>query len=749
MTAVTPGRSSRLLTRGRLAAHAAIVAGLAVALGGCPPTPAPPNPNLLCFPGISGVPGFGGAPAIDGHLSGTPQVSPPAEFGWTGSMRYTFGNGTQVPDAAVQGISDGSNLYLSFEVNFASTPDIKDGILMVFRPTANTPTNDRRIFIAPFQNNVVPPANTPFSPQSVQYWVDSTNDAWNDPNQAAGQPAVNPAFLANNIKVQRDASNTWYLEMKIPLGGGATNGIASKANDTTINLPGSGDFGFYFDILDHPGGYIEHTFPENTGLTASQGIAAPSTNTPAAAAWGRGSLGGIQCNGVSFDAYRDVWIKHPDTVNPISPADMSLNQRNQFTVTVWNDSVDAGGNRIPALDVDAHFKIANFGIATPSDYANINPSGPSHNCAAGGTEIAARTCLDVTVPVPPNASVQGSAVIQSEDWTLSPGEQGQYQNHLHQCILVELNSNAKTPPTILRTKSAVRNSDFVVTSSPYRRSVTISAGRERREDSEMLLFTRGANTPVDAKWSVALQGAQPVAGTTNAFTLKVPAGKAVEVDTTTDPPPIALPSQDVRVPPNAGADGRGVSIPVKPGDLITLLASGSIQVRRDKQLRAGPDGALLDSRGDTQPYALLPSGFSPATRVGGLIGAWNGDFRRNAVIIGSANTLKAPVNAESLVLALNDTQAGFAEHSGEGFQVQVVQTPLAPYYATADTSVLREPSAERLRVSVGANLPTMVTCGYRKTGRKVTVNGFTDDLLEKVGCYGYQFKRIGITTNPR
>jgi hypothetical protein len=44
----------------------------------------------------------------------------------------------------------------------------------------------------------------------------------------------------------------------------------------------------------------------------------------------------------------------------------------------------------------------------------------------------------------------------------------------------------------------------------------------------------------------------------------------------------------------------------------------------------------------------------------------------------------------------------------------------------------------------------LVTCGYRKTGRKITVNGFTDDLLEKVGCYGYQFNKIAIgATTPR
>src|SRR5438105_4457350 len=199
MTPATSDRPSRTVAGWRLIGQASIAIAIGVTLAACPPpAPAPPNPNLLCFPQVSGVPNFGGPPTIDGRLSG---LTPAPEFGWTGSMRYTFGNGTQTPNAAVQGVRDANNLYLSFEVNFASAPDVKDGILIVLRPTKNDPTNDRRMFIAPFQNGVSPAPNTPASVQSVSYWVDSTNDGWNDINQAAHTPAVNPAFLFNNLQV--------------------------------------------------------------------------------------------------------------------------------------------------------------------------------------------------------------------------------------------------------------------------------------------------------------------------------------------------------------------------------------------------------------------------------------------------------------------------------------------------------------------------------------------------------------------
>ena len=725
MTPATHLASTLRPTAARLTKAAAVAAiVLATTAPACPPPPAVASPNLLCFPQATGVPNVGAAsPLIDGRLSG---LTPTPEFGWTSSFRYTFGNGTMVPDAAVQGIRDASNLYLSFEVNGASSPDIKDGVLIVFRPTNGVPANDRRIFIAPFQQGIALPAG-PQPPTTVQYWVDSTGDAWNNPSVAAGQAVSSPAFLQNNIKVQQSLT-TWWMEVKIPIVAGGTNGIANKGMDTGINFPPNGDFGFYFDILDHPAmGYIEHAWP-GQGLTVG-GIAAPGTNTPSSGSWGRGSLGGIQCNGVSF-AWDDIEIQHPQSVNAVPPDVISVNQANRFTVTPHNATVNAAGTFIEALDVDATFKIANFGISGAGnlgDFANI-PTG-------------AQTNGNYTVPVPPSNFVQGSVLIPSSpDWSLNGPQQMQYAvPNDHQCVLVELNSNATTPKTIFLNQSVTRNMDFRTTMSPYREAVQISAGRKRTEDSDFVLVTRSYNTPLDAKWSIALEGAQQVSP--GVYTLRVKAGSPGRIGTTTEPPAVAIPSQEIRVPPNAGADGRGVPIQVRSGDLITLILEGSMQVRGDKTF-AGPGGAVIKADRELRPALLAPraGGFN---NVGAVIGAWNGDFKEKAVMIGGARTLKVPTGVESLVLAINDTQAGFREHTGEGFRAQVIATPLEPYMALTDSTILRNPSAEPLHIQLGANLPTMVTCGYRKTGRKISVNGVVDDLLEKGGCFGYQFNRIG------
>jgi hypothetical protein len=707
----------------------------------CPPSqPAAPNKNVICFRDTGAFPSSG-APAIDGN---------PAELNWTGSFRYVFPNAVGVPHGIVQGLKDSTALYLSFEINNDPFFNDKDTILLGFSPGGGA-ANDRRIFIFPNCDAVSPCNNNgnPGPPRTVLYWNNS--GTW-----ANTSGVTDPSWLTNtgnpalsNIRVASPGPNQWQVEIKIPISNVTAN--ADPNLDAGINFPASGNFRFWFDVIrvtSAPGtppplAANELAWPPGVAYGSNQSnLINLRQNMPAVNTWGSGRRDATNaCNGVTVE-WSDIKVEHPDTVSAVGSDLISLNKQNVFTVTPWNDSVNQSNTYVSAEGITATFKIRNLGLPGP----NFQMVGALRGNPPANNPTSA---LPIPAAVAPNTF--GTAKLSTGVWKLNGQEVTDYTAHSSQCVLVDIDTNASPAPIILN-KSAHANMTFITTNSPFRVAPTVDmAGYKPRDGSDQLEFilsTFTYHTDRDLPWSTEMQGVQQIGR--SQYLLRGRPGAQASLATTVTPPDIRIPSVDVKVAPGTGgAAHKAEVVRVRPGDVLTVFTDGAVRVRREgpgNVPAAGPEGIRL-ARSDRQP-ADRPSAFllgyqhDPASRVGALVGSWD-NFGKTSFVVGQFTTMKVPAGAEALYLAINDTADGFAQHSGEGFQVQVVETSVEQKYVSTDSRLARDPAHEMIRMPVAANLPMWILCGERKTGKMLAIDQDSFELTENVNCFGYALRRIG------
>ena len=359
----------------------------------------------LCFTQVVGLPitNQNQPPTIDGLIVGDP--------GWTQAFRYEFGNGTGYPKGAVQGIKDATFLYLSVEIHNDATYDNSDLIVLVLSPSGGvTGTDDRRIHIYPNQDNTNRGNNV--LPTQQKYWTYSASSA-------SWTPATLPLAFAAKVKNEDQASGgvSWFVEMKIPI--------------TDFNIPSSGTFGLYFDVITvngNTGTAKEYYWPprDHTGIGGNGvGAITPETGTPSSLDWGNGTIDPlIPCNGVSL-SWNDITSNHPPDQIFAKPTDHS----NYFTATPRNNSVGLGPGPTPspspitAKQVRAKFSIANFGLSnnwTPIPVGNPAGTAPPQDLPAN-----CGPCLP-------------GLTTQSTPWDITDsGLIANFATHPDQCILVE------------------------------------------------------------------------------------------------------------------------------------------------------------------------------------------------------------------------------------------------------------------------------------------------------------------------
>ncbi|MDX6406411.1 MAG: hypothetical protein QOH70_3866 [Blastocatellia bacterium] len=410
------------------------------------------NPRL-CFPDVISTPDtFMTPPNVDGVVVG--------DNGWTSSFRYVFQNGTPNPNVVVQGIKDANFVYLSFEVNADPSFDNADMIIVAFDPDGTT-ANQRRLHIFPLFTTG---AGVGGNPQLVQYWKDSAT--W------GGAPQMLPAGTVIKVTSAGAGPVAWNVEMKLPTGAAG------------FGLPSATPFGFYFNtlIFNSIGVVGERHWP-----LSSPDIQLFPNNTPPPSTWGTGDYSG-GCNGVSISP-SDI------TTNQTPTSKIATNAGNIFSVLVHNNSTDSGGLPIPATQVDATFKIANFGLSNAWDLVPA-PGNPTTGMS--------------TIPA------SGTNTLSTGTWNLTPAQVALYSmpNNTHQCILVELDSPA--PNTTFVNKSAWRNMDFG-TASVFERPAEISGkGYEPPPDGsgsydfDLFVTTEEERSIGSNRIMVAATGNQPV-----------------------------------------------------------------------------------------------------------------------------------------------------------------------------------------------------------------------------------------------
>ncbi|WP_148282245.1 hypothetical protein [Corallococcus coralloides] len=387
----------------RKRARGAVLTFMAGLLLGAPSAQAL-SPQELCFREVINVPGssFQQPPNVDGVID--------QDLGWTGAFRYEFGNGSLRSSVVTQGIRSNSRVYLSFEVHKDTDFNNQDVILLGFDLAATSSERFHLFAIYPVHTGTG--AQLDRAPRQVHYWRSSTT---NTVGKITWGPRLSqPPWM--NIKVTSVASSggptskpsSFFVELEFVLN--------SEEEPRVISFPQTSNFGMYFEVIPiiptPVPGAVTYQWPESAA-PLTPGTVSLETKVPLPTQWGTSNFGSTGCGGVSFGP-SDI------TTNNIPINKISLDNPNIFSVRLHNDSIDGSGNPVPAENVRARFRIANFGLPATESWKDVpaagNPTQPQ------------------TIPT------NDAGTLSTGPWQLDAGEREEYRINYHQCILVELDS---------------------------------------------------------------------------------------------------------------------------------------------------------------------------------------------------------------------------------------------------------------------------------------------------------------------
>lgn len=629
-------------------------------------------------------------PAIDGLLtvSGSPMV---AEDAWNDSFRLDLVDASNIPGAVMHGVADANNIYLYFEIEDSGFEET-DVLLLAFNPSS-TASDFHLLIIYPCPLSAGGCPSTGDSlPVDIDYYTGSASGntvAWT--GSAASTGVVAKAATAGGTD--------WTVELKIPRG-------------APFNFPATDYFGFYANQAEtdtFTGSATEYTWPFINPIGTTN-IYGDLTKTPDTTVWGNASLSTSIGNGVRISS-RDIYTSH-------GLSSISWNDSNTFYADVHNNTLQSG-TLVAAQDVRATFKWANFGLPGYSSFNNI--PAPTGNPTAYAN-------IDPT-----------DSEIYSIDWQASVADQPFYRDNPHWCIRVELNST--NPATVFYRQQAQANMDFVTTSSPFIAQAAVDAMGYQLPDGsklhEFLLEERFYNMEPGLKWTSELKGVEKIKDSVYKLALK-PEQKQ-RVDLSVLPPDVAIPGENLQVQlPIPGNEDPYTVMPVKSGQLVTVIAQGKVNIKIDESriITANPVGVVLKEQ-DNKRYLHTQVSKTPS-RIGALIGSWDG-FKESSFFVGATSTLKVPGGAESLSLTINSVLDEKVESSKEAYKAYVVTSDLKPYHVSANSSLALNHQPSDV-VTIGANLPTVIYRGKRKTGKRITIKKKTFEVYESVGAFGYIVK---------
>ncbi len=410
-----------------------------------------PAREKVCFAPHRGVPGNTNPPVIDGLIEN--------DVGWRGASRLTYGTGTDEPHVAYQLLKDRSQdyLYVSVEVTNDASFDQTDLLILNFRPdaAATSGADDRRLFIYPScdPDGAAGPACTQTTPADKSNRDPRLVQLWRNSGGWTMQPAL-PNNTEIKVRSYPDGStNAWNVELKIP--SSTTTGGAGWANFAD-------DFYFYANAVRVSS--IDSTATEFLWPRNAPPVNGDVNTFPfAPIEWGTGQKGAsVSCNG--------VWLNSTDVRTTNTPASSIRvtgppnTITNTFLATVRNNT-EVNGTAQVADDVRVRFRIANWGIPGPADWAEIPAANPG--CPNAGNSSNPTCTQDVPAA---SATAPGTQTYQL-DWQVADADVGNYQTNDHQCVLVHVDSTSNTN---ILTSSVYRNMDFV-TASVFSRKATISA----------------------------------------------------------------------------------------------------------------------------------------------------------------------------------------------------------------------------------------------------------------------------------
>jgi hypothetical protein len=408
-----------------------------------------------CIPRAVGVPGLIHQPptwpGIEGQTGTVPWnvVPPPTttvppgldDPRWQGALRIGHPAAMSGGEAATfrcvyHDAGSQKSLFLSWHVRADTSVDAGEDVVWVgFERAAGNPL---LVKIEPFDSGVAK-ASGPIA-LAAAYDMDiatSTGTAMANP----------PNWINANTRAWFDpGTNRWAVQMRVP--------VSAADGDAGVNLGETFRMWYEMTVVCPDSTCIPHSWPYGSPAVTEPGFP-PQPLVPALSTWDtfHPSTGAADpvCPTTGF-----VSLGLMDVGTTSSPSSkIDLNAENTFIARPENKT----GAQIPAGAISAFFRIANWGsVADPNAPWDPVP-------ATGGTTNPAQNSA---------AIVNGAKGSNTFKWTLSSGEQSQFQpagsKPRHQCILVELSGGGIT----FQPSSVWQNMDFG-TASRFERSAEINS----------------------------------------------------------------------------------------------------------------------------------------------------------------------------------------------------------------------------------------------------------------------------------
>lgn len=414
----------------------------------------------VCLPNASGVPFLSGPPNWFDAAQPQPQYWPEVDDPrWRGSFLYTFGGAAASEHVAFRGLRTATHLYLIWNVTVDPQLDEFDELWVAFSPGPGQ--DDMLIQVVPFSNSNTD-VNPPQTPAAVQVLTRTPGAAF------VAQPGL-PNWLqtaTTDLRVIRVVGGgRWAVMMRVP--------IAAPPNG--LNLANTFHM-WSATMVTHPAGVAEYNYP--TGIDLNN-VLASTNNTGWSSVRRDVAPTDASCiKGVSIVS-SDIGTEGGGASCAVAASTLSSN----INLTVggalgstvlcarpFNES----GAQIPATDLDATFRIANWGTQ-PTDpaaintvWTTVNPT-PATNAAA----VANNTKGSLTF----NWQMTANDGTVNDVCTFTPQPAGIVCNPLpptprwiHQCMLVELSG---APGITFPVSSVARNMNFVQAST-FRREAEVS-----------------------------------------------------------------------------------------------------------------------------------------------------------------------------------------------------------------------------------------------------------------------------------
>ena len=404
--------------------------------------------EILCFPPFRPIPGNNNPPIIDGIIQ--------EDVAWTGATRLTYGDGSASPHVAFQALKAGYYLFLSFEVKNDPSFDNSDVVVINFRKSSSggSVEDDRKIFIYPICDGIgaagsdctldTPDDKINRPPRLIEVWKNSSN--WTGSTLPTNSEVKVRSFT-------NGSSYAWNLEVKVPM-------RTAEGGQEWIDL--DDDFLFYFNVMRASS--IDNSLSEFRWPRSAPEIIGDLDSYPFfPEEWGRGTKSdSVICKGVWIER-SDIGTEN-DPLHQIKFTAPPNTYTNTFYAVVKNDT-ELGGTPQVAQDVRVQFRLANWGIPGPGDWAYI----PATNPGCPDLSYDSNPTCHMNIPAASSQNPGTERFILK--WKVPDLLIPLYQEHDHQCILVELDSLADMN---IVTKGVYRNMDFV-TASEFVRSAEISA----------------------------------------------------------------------------------------------------------------------------------------------------------------------------------------------------------------------------------------------------------------------------------